>query len=167
MDREVKKVALVIGWIASSILLGVVLVGGPGYYVVFRFFRPELAASSYELGEALFLAIGMNIVFCFGALFGIYFMFSRLRVGAWVGTVAMVIGGMALSFLLALFVQPAWVTPGEYLAKKMFGTTPATRDLVSANRTQEYTDAACIFVLLTAVYLAAGRDWRKDDQRQT
>jgi hypothetical protein len=167
MDHEVKRVALVIGWIASSILLGVVLfawMGGPGAYLVFRFFRPEVDAG-YELGEALFLAIGTNIVFSLGALFGIYLILGRLRLGAWLGTVAVVIGGMALSFLLAMFVQPAWVTPGESLSKKMFGATPATRDLGSANRTQEYTDAACIFALLTAVYLAAGRDRRKDDRR--
>jgi hypothetical protein len=98
-------------------------------------------------------------------LFGIYFILGRLRLGAWVGTVASVAGGIALSILLAVLVRPGWATPGGYLAKKMFGPSPAIRDLASANRTQESADAACIFALLTAAYLLASRDRRKDDQR--
>jgi len=56
----------------------------------------------------------------------------------------------------------------EFLAKNMFGADPvAMRDRISAMRTQQYTDAACIFSLLTAVYLAASRIRRTKDGKQT
>lgn len=168
MDRKVKKVGLVIGWIASSIFLGIVLSAwpwpDPGAYVV-RWVFPSVMPDAYNAGAVLFVSIGTNILFCLGLLFGVYLVFSRYRLEAWMGTVGVVVGGMALSFLLAMFVvQPGWATPGMYLSKKMFGPAPVVRDRVPAMRAQQCTDAACIFVVLTAVYLAAGRERRKDDR---
>jgi hypothetical protein len=98
--------------------------------------------------------IGTDSLCCFALLCAAYLLLGkRYRVGAFKG-VALIIGGLALSILLAMFaVSPAWPTPGAYLANEMFGRTPALQDLGSAARTRLGTDSLCLFAALCAAYV--------------
>src|SRR5579863_8861857 len=123
---ELKKITLLIGAIAVSILLGALAFAlpwaTPGGYLTYWIFPPGASGGrGYDLALVLLVHIGVDSLCCFALLSAAYLLFRRRYMVSALSGVALTIGAIALSILLAAFaVSPSWPTPGAYLAHKMF-----------------------------------------------
>ncbi len=83
MNRDVKKIVLVIAGIVLSIFLAALALGlavtTPGDYITHWIFPTGVAGASYDLGLVVFVHIATDSFCCFVGLLGIYLLLARDR----------------------------------------------------------------------------------------